>query len=438
MNRLLARLNGHARYHYYDEYSKLQWLPSDVIREHQFILVKDMLKHCYTTVPYYRALLTEHKIKPEDIRTFADYSLVPFLTKDIIRQNGNNILSSSFFEQDLITNRSGGSTGQPLTFYHDHEIYEIMEANGMLGYSMAGWNESDPLYYFWGNPREFQNQKTLKTKLKEKLSGRYTFNSYSYNEEKIAGWADKIKRSEGVFLYGYTSVLTDIARYVESKCIRITSVKGVFSTAEKLYPWQRELMERSFGTRVFDQYGSREVPGIACECREGNMHLLSHSAYIEFIDDPTVPDSRKIVVTGLTNFAMPFIRYEIGDYGRPKEGSCSCGRGFPMMEMDIGRTTDCFVTPEGNMVYGTFFVRQMYGQDRVTNFQFHQTAPDKVVLSVVRSAGFTDEDSQRLDKIQQIIHDQASPLMQLSIRYLDEIPRTQAGKHRFVISDVAR
>ena len=107
------------------------------------------------------------------------------------------------------------------------------------------------------------------------------------------------------------------------------------------------------------------------------------------------------------------------------------------MEMDIGRTSDCFVTPEGNTLYGTFFVRQMYGHDRVRNFQFHQTAPDAVSLFVVRGDGFTDDDARRLESVGQAIRDLGSRSMMLTIQYVDEIPRTAGGKHRFVISDVA-
>lgn len=168
------------------------------------------------------------------------------------------------------------------------------------------------------------------------------------------------------------------------------------------------------------------------------MHLLPHSAYIEFIDDPENPESKKIVATCLTNFAMPFLRYEIGDYARPKEGVCSCGRGFPLMEMDIGRTADSFVTPQGGTVYGTFFIRQMYGQDRVRSFQFHQVTPELINLYVVRGEGFGDEDAERLAAIEAIVRKHLATEMRVVVTFVDEIPKTGGGKHRFIVSDLVR
>ncbi len=438
MNRMIAGMKGLSRYRYLDAYSKLQWLTPCEIKKHQFELVKNMVTHCYATVPYYRLLFDNLKITPNDMNSFADYSYIPVLTKEIIKTSDYGLISSKYDNSKLIANASGGSTGTPLTFYHDKEIYETMEANSMLGYSMAGWSGKELFYYFWGNPREFVKKRSIPDKLKNKLSGRILFNSYNYDECRVNEWIEAICSRKNIFLYGYTSVLVDIARQVEKKGLKIYSVRGILSTAEKLHSWQRELLERIFDARVFDQYGSREVPGIACQCQEGNMHLLPHSAYIEFIDDPENPESKKIVATCLTNFAMPFLRYEIGDYARPKEGVCSCGRGFPLMEMDIGRTADSFVTPQGGTVYGTFFIRQMYGQDRVRSFQFHQVTPELINLYVVRGEGFGDEDAERLAAIEAIVRKHLATEMRVVVTFVDEIPKTGGGKHRFIVSDLVR
>lgn len=436
---LLRKLRNRPAYRSCQEHARLQWLPRELVLEDQLERVRKLVAYAYRHTDYYRELLDSAGIKPEEIRSHADLGAIPVLTKEIIRNNLEQLLVRDFDRRQLIKNTSGGSTGVPLTFYQDKGLYLKMEANGLLALSLAGASGREKRFYFWGNPREFKGGKSLRTRLREKLLSEVIFNSYSYNQAKIAAWVEEIRKSGPSLLYGYTSVLTDVARYLQGEGIALGSVRGVLTTAEKLYGWQRELLERSFGARVFDQYGSREVPGMACECSHGGMHQLTHSACLEFVPDPALAgESRKLVVTCLTNLALPFIRYEIGDYARPREGECPCGRGLPLMEMDIGRTTDCFRTPEGNLVYGTFFVRQMYGQDRVSNFQFHQTAPDSIVLSVVPGPGFGAEDRERLESMQQVIHQQASPLMRLSIRYLSEIPRTGAGKHRFVISDLER
>jgi phenylacetate-CoA ligase len=439
LTRIYNKIKGNKSLEYYEQYRPVQWLSQEEIREDQFRRIKLLLDHSYTSVAYYRNIFDGLGLLPQDIKSFEDFKIIPILTKSIIKANNKELISKAYLPQNLSRNTSGGSTGEPLTFYQDKKLFEIMEANSLLGNTMAGWSGKDPIFYFWGNPREFLKKKSRAAGLKERLSGKIIFNSYNYNDTTIAEWVAAIRNESRVYLYGYTSVLTDIARFIKMHDIHISSVKGVMTTAEKLYSWQRELVEQSFNAQVFDQYGSREVPGMACECGHGNMHQLTHSAYLEFEDDPAVINgSKKIIATCLTNFAMPFIRYEIGDYARSKDGNCPCGRGFPMMDMDIGRTADCFVTPEGNIVYGTFFVRQMYGQDRVQSFQFHQTSPDIVNLYVVRGDGFTTEDAVRLEGIGRTIHEHASQSMQLCIHFVDSIPRTQGGKHRFVVSEVVR
>ncbi len=423
---------------YLREFEKLQWLTPAETADYQFRVIKDLLRHAQATVPYYRDLLHRQGIAVEDISSRDDFAKIPLLTKSLIKSNRESLISTGTPLSSLIPNTSGGSTGEPVSFYQDDRLFRMMEANTRLGYRMAGWTGREPFFLFWGNPKEFLRKKNWLDRAKEQLTGRTIFNSYNYTEETIGGWVEAILRSKGVFLYGYTSVLADIARHVRQKGINISSVHGVITTAEKLYPWQRELMTNSFNARILDHYGSREVPGIACECREGNMHQLSHSAYLEFLDDPSAPDSRKVVATCLTNFAMPFIRYEIGDYARPKEGVCSCGRGFPLMEMDIGRTADSFVTPKGGTVYGTFFIRQMYGQDRVRSFQFHQVTPELINLYVVRSEGFGGADAERLGAIESTVRRHLDAEMRVVVTFVDEIPKTGGGKHRFIVSDLVR
>lgn len=424
---------------FFKQYNEIQWMSPEAVKLDQFERIKQLLEYSFAHVSYYRDLFNKIGMIPQDIKSFDDMKLIPILTKSIIKSNINDMISNSFSSEQLVKNTSGGSTGEPLTFFQNRQLYLNMEANGFLSNVMAGWTGKEPFFNFWGNPREFKKKKSFIAVLKERLTGNYFFNSYNYNEDTVTDWVKLIQKEKEIFLYGYTTVLADIARFIERKQFRITSVKGVLTTAEKLYSWQRDLIEKSFCARVYDQYGSREIPGMASECEHGKMHQLTPSAYLEFEDDPTVTNgSKKVLATCLTNYAMPFIRYEIGDYARPLDGLCSCGRGLPMMEMDIGRTTDCIVTPEGNTVYGTFFVRQMYGQDRVQNFQFHQTSPAVVDLYVVRSDGFTEDDASRLQKIRGTIREQVSLSMDIQIHFVDTIPRTLGGKHRFVVSDVVR
>ncbi|MDQ7837673.1 MAG: hypothetical protein RDU59_04170 [Thermodesulfobacteriota bacterium] len=437
IGRVRCYVKGLERYKYFEEYSKIQWLTLDEVNQFQFETLKDLIRHAYTTVPYYAKLFNELGITPEDIRTHYDYSQLPVLTRETVKLNLPTLCSTKYDIRSLILNCSGGSTGEPLSFYQDQQLFEKMYANWMLGLSWAGWNGKGTVISLWGNPKEFQKATFSFQKIKEIFSNNIILNAYSYDAETMNRWIKTIESKKEVFVYGYSSVLAELAQFIQHENIAVTNVRAVLTSAEQLFGWQREMIGKNFQCKVYDQYGSREVPGIASECANGNMHILSHSAYVEFVKD----DNRlvkKIIVTSLTNYAMPLMRYEIGDFGQPKDDVCACGRGFPLMQMGIGRTCDCFITPERKTIYGTLFVRQMYGINGVKNFQFHQTNERNINLYIVKSQIFTLEDEKKIENIKLFVKERVSKDMDVAVHFVDAIPKTTGGKHRHIISEMQR
>jgi phenylacetate-CoA ligase len=235
-----------------------------------------------------------------------------------------------------------------------------------------------------------------------------------------------------VLLQGYASILAALARLViEEKLAMPRSLRGVYSTAEVLTDAQRELMERAFGCKVFNQYGSREVPNIACECRLGNMHVFSDMVRLESVALDGEPD--RLLVTSLTNRLMPMIRYDIGDSGRLKEGECGCGWAFPLMEMGMCRQNDLVRTRDGRLIHPSFFNALLYGAGGIRSYRFVQRAPDRMVLELVADSplGAAAEEAMR-EKIRR----ELDAGMSLAIDYVAAIPRTASGKHRFVVSEL--
>lgn len=418
----------------YREWSRLQWQSPEELERGQLELVRDLCRHAWATTPYYREVFDDLRITPEDIRSFADFGRLPMLTKAIIRSRLPDLLSSATPAAGRLENHSGGSTGSPLRFFQDGHVFQAMTATMRLSLSFAGWKPSDMMVCIWGNPRD-TGASPARVSLRNYLAGSVTLNAYRYGAAELDNWLRIIRKFGSVFVYGYVSALADVAAHVRDTGTRITNVRGVMTSAEKLHAEQREALERAFGCRVFDQYGSREVPGIASECAHGGMHLLIHSAYTEFVPDPESGLNR-LVVTCLTNKTMPFLRYDIGDHGAPLAGTCPCGRGFPLMRMDIGRMVDCLVAPGGQRMYGTFFVRQMYGLRGVEGFQFRQREAGRIELFVVRGSGFDAAEAARLEEVAGKL-ERELPGVAVALQYVADIPRTQGGKHRQVVCEVA-
>jgi phenylacetate-CoA ligase len=437
VQRFAARIQGSRRYAYLKEYEALQWRRREELEDDQFRRLKALLRHAYETVPFYRGVFRNLGIHPDDIVSRGDYAKLPCLTKDIIKANRDALISSRFDVNALHANSTGGSTGEPLQFFQEMDVYERMCANLMLSLKMAGWREGERVFSIWGNPKDFSSKKSLLGRIKESLGTTVILNAYKYNEDVFNTWIKTIQKSGNSFIYGYPSVISDFSNYMLATNVRLDNVKGVQTSAEQLLDNHRAILEKAFQCKVYDQYGSRECPGIACECDHGGIHLLTHSSYVEFLDDPEAPgEAKKVVVTPLNSYAMPFMRYDIGDYAQPVDTACRCGRGFPLMLMKIGRLYDRFICEGGQILHGTLLVRQVAGIRGIRNFQFHQRDLVNIDLNIIRSSAFDADDRGKIEGINANLAAVGAPRVSIRVNYVDSFPQTIGGKHRIFISDV--
>ena len=316
------------------------------------------------------------------------------------------------------------STGTPLAFWYDDHKIELMRAGMMRGYMWSGWQPGERILNFWGARQDLKTG--LRRRYKEFIAAERTLGAWEYDTQTLQRWAETIRSWRPVLLQGYASVLAELARYLLRRRVRLPrGIKGVYSTAEVLHDWQREAMESAFGCPVFNQYGSREVPNIALQCRQGNLHVFTDLVALESV--PRDGEAR-LLVTSLSNRVMPFIRYENGDTGRLREGSCSCGSPFPLMELDLCRSNDLVRTPGGRRVYPSWFVHLLDGVAGVRHYQFVQESPQRMVLKLVSGKPL---DREAASALQQRVSDELG--LVLEIREVDAIARTASGKHRFVI-----
>ena len=359
------------------------------------------------------------RLLPEDL---------PILEKSDVIAHRDELLARGLSPHDTRLGHTGGSTGSPLSFYYDDAKHELMLAGMMRGFMLSGWRPGQKVLYLWGASRDVASGGIFGGPQHHWLSSEMTVAAVEYSEQRLAGWVRLIRRWRPVLLYGYASALSELARFViDSGCAPPTGLLGVYSTAEVLQEEQRTLMERAFSCKVFNQYGCREVPNIAWECRHGNMHVFSDMVQLESVADPS---GDRLLVTSLTDRVMPFIRYALGDSGRLIEGECPCGLGFPLMQMDLCRNNDLVRTADGRRLHPAFFNRLMYGLNQVSQYQWVQTGPDSLQLRLVSRERLSPE---TVDAIGAAVRDGVGPQMTLEIAYLDAIPRTTAGKHRFVI-----
>jgi phenylacetate-CoA ligase len=347
---------------------------------------------------------------------------LPVLTKDDVRARLPDLLAKGNDPAATPVGHTGGSTGQPLAFWYDEYKHELMRAGMMRSYMMSGWRPGQKILNFWGARQDTVAGGVFGGELiGDFIAAEKTLPAHEISTAKLAAWAAFIHRYRPTLLQGYASILAALARHVLDAGIAMSSsLISVYSTAEVLDDAQRALIERAFACKVFNQYGSREIPNIACECRHGRMHVFTDMVWLESVNG-------QLLVTSLTNRLMPMIRYENGDCGELLDGECTCGSPFPLMAMGMCRQNDFIVAPGGRRIHPSFFNRLLYGRMQVDAYQFVQDAPGSVRL---RLAGALLEESAQVEMKKAV----GAEGLVLEIDYVPEIERTISGKHRFVIS----
>jgi phenylacetate-CoA ligase len=269
--------------------------------------------------------------------------------------------------------------------------------------------------------------------LRQWLRRSYQFDPFQAGEEAFPAWARAWNRIRPVVALGYASTLARFADWALRTGVTVRPVRGSFTTAETLLPAQRQAIEAAFGGRVYDLYGSSEVQNIAAECPLGRMHISAD--YVVLETEGTPEAASPLLLTSLQSRAMPFIRYRNEDQGRLLPGTCTCGNHFPLMALEIARLSDNFILPGGRVVHGEFFSHLMYGTTGIDTFQFHQVAPDRIVIRIVGAPGVAE--GAEVGRIRGQVEALAPGQLQVEVEPVSAIALSAAGKHRFTRSDVA-
>jgi len=409
---------------------------AEEIRDKQLRDIRALLAHAETLVPYYRTLFRNIGVRSEDIRTWEDFSRLPILTKDIIREHERNLIREDVSVDRLQKHFSGGSTGVPLKFFRSADYMVNSDAGTYRNIEQCGWRPGEMVAFFWGGSDKLYAMSKVEFEVRQFIRRMYQFDPFFAGEKDMEKWVVTFARIRPRVILGYASTIAMFAFFLERHGKKISGVKGAFTTAEKLYKPQREVIERVFGCKVFDCYGSSEVQNIAAECTLGKMHI--NADYVVLEEDRGEGDGpRPFLVTSLQNYSMPFIRYRNEDCGYLSSETCSCGNHFPLMRLEIARTSDNFLFPGGRVVHGEFFTHLMYGSSGIVTFQFHQTAVDEIVLYVVPGPGNKEAREAKIkDAVRQISEVTPDQPVRVVVREVESIPLSKAGKYRFTRSDV--
>lgn len=417
-----------------------QWLSPEDLSEIRNRKLRKLLVHASEHVPYYRRLFSECGIDARGLRIPEDFSGIPFLGRNDVQRNFNDLVAGDSRPRDRIRNCSGGSTGASISFVNDRRAAALRRALFVRNCRWTGWDIGRKQALLWAAYSDISQHQQWH----QRLVGRYLLRriflpARELSEAAMRRHAVAICRFRPQLITGYTSSLALFARFLGRTGLVVPRPLGVVSSAEVLEDGDRQVIEEAFSAPVFDRYGSREIACIAQECEaHAGLHINAEHVYVEVVDSggrPCPPgETGEIVVTDLDNHVFPFIRYRIGDLGVAARGRCSCGRGLPLLAKLLGRSFDVITTPDGRYlcVAGTiFWIGDVRG---VGSFQLIQHDLRTLEFKIVADGSFTQAERAKLERR---VRERYGGPVEIRITLVDDIPVGESGKRRRVISKIS-
>lgn len=445
MNTLLLRNIAFQAYHKFTgtnllekvgELNENQWKSKEELIGLQSLKLQRILRHAYENIPFYREKFDDIGIDLKDLHQPEYFNHIPLLTKKEINENRERMILKKLNGNKLIPNSTSGSTGEALYFYLDFRSTVYRRASVIRNQEWLRHGLVDKSARIWGAPMDLKRAAAVRGRLHSWVKNIMYLSSYDLSEQNLEAYERKLNRFKPKLLISYPGPLAVFAEYLIKKNKRIPSIKSIISSAETLFPWQRDLIEKAFSCPVYNRYGCREFGDVAQECekREG-MHINFDRVIVEILDETlkSVKDGRsgELVITDLDNYGMPFIRYRIGDVASFKKGMCSCGRSFPLLEQVDGRTLDIIRTPNGNRLGGTFWTLLFRSQPGIKNFQVIQDRLEEITVKYVKDS---EVSNINFPNFKNRIHEKCGEEFKVNFEQVTFIPKTTSGKTRFVVS----
>ncbi|MDE4079071.1 phenylacetate--CoA ligase [Methanosphaera sp. Vir-13MRS] len=313
-------------------------------RELQLRRLKKVVRYAYDNVPFYRNLYDKNNVSPDDIKTLEDIQLLPFITKDDLRNTYPFDLQAAPKEDWVEVHSTSGTTGIPTVAAYTQKDLDIWAECTARGLASVGVHKKDIVniaygfgLFTGGHGAQYGAQKI----------GALAVPMSSGNTKKQMNF---LKDFPADFLCCTPSYALYIAESFERAGIdpKTVPIKGGVFGAEMWTEEIRQKLEDKFGISAQNIYGLTEVmgPGVSTECHiKDGMHIAEDHFYPEIIDPNTLEvlpegETGEIVFTSLTKTGMPVIRYRTKDITSLNYDKCECGRTTVRMSRIIGRSDD--------------------------------------------------------------------------------------------------
>ena len=312
-----------------------------------------MLRDARAQSPYYREVIDAGAADAALAGAQPHELGLPLLTKRIIRERLDDLVAEGIDPSRLLRNSTSGSAGEPIRFFTDLHATLWRRCVDIRNRHWLGVPLGEPVAQIWRSQIDSRRSSSIRGRLHSLVNRKCILDANDLSEARMAEYVATLRAFEPLMLVGYPNALVRFGAWCDAEGQSIPSLKVIVTSAETLYEDQRLRIQDTLRAPVFDRYGCREVGCIAHE-RPGAEGLVINAdrVLIELLDERGRPvpegDLGSIYVTDLDSYAMPLIRYAIGDLAvaaPPAEG-----QAYPAFARVEGRSLDVVRSPDGRVL----------------------------------------------------------------------------------------
>jgi len=407
------------------------------VDEIQWQMFHAILTHALATVPFYRELAQQQNLTPNDFRNFQDIAKLPVVDKEMIRRNPKHFCSTPVLDQGAFILHTSGTTGTALAIYVDKEsrrrhyafwtrlrhwfgVRPGMKRATIFGRIICRADSSKPPFWRY-----------------DAIGRNMLMSSYHLSSANLPAYAAKLAAYQPAEIIGYASSVFLLAKYLAANPGHGIAPKVVFTTADKLQPHFRPIIQQAFGCPVIDQYGCAEMATFVSQREKGEYFVHPEHGFLEVLgtdDRPVGPgETGEAVCTGFINRAMPLLRYRLGDRITLTDRPAGSDNRVPVFAEIEGRRDDILYSPNGRPLGRFSPIWKVV--EGIYETQVIQKSLSALDINIVVDPEFR-ADPERESTLEAEIRKRTGSEMVIKFHYVDTIPKNSNGKFKTVVSEV--
>jgi len=395
--------------------------------------LRRLVLHAYQNVPYYRRLFDEAGVDPRRIRSASDLTSLPITTKQDLRsQVLTDLMPRHTDPARLVKLATSGTSGEPLVLYRTWLEQRLLHGFLLRANRYFGLRVRDRMAAI-GIVREPQ-------RIWGMAPGKMLRRVGIYRNERISAALEadeilaRIREIRPDVVAAHPSRLSDVAALFDVEDRRVIRPRFLMTGAEMLTSHLRQRITEGFGAPVFDVYSCFEFHVIGWECKDtGELHTSDDSVIVEVVrDDQPVSagEQGEVVGTALHSYAMPLIRYKLGDLVVKGSDRCPCGEPYSTIRQLIGRISASVKLPDGRSIPELYLGGTVVEEVRswVAQYQFAQERVNRIVLRLVPES---DPPDGWHESLRHLLASLFGPEMEVEIQLVKAIEPHPSGKQQY-------